>query len=90
MASMRVVILDHTGNKKTHVELPDDVPMQRLLPALAGRMQLPIEQEGNPITYCLDNRRTGRRLDEQDTLRAAGVQSDDLLALLPVVTAGYA
>jgi hypothetical protein len=90
MASLRVVIQDHTQSKKTHVELPDDVPMQRLLPALAARMQLPLQQGGNPIIYRLDHRRSGRRLDDEDTLRAADVQSDDLLTLLPEVTAGAA
>jgi hypothetical protein len=88
MASMRVVILDHTGSKKTQVELPDNVPMGRLLPALAARMQLPTQQAGVPISYQLDNRRSGRRLNDDDTLQSANVQTDDLLALLPVVTAG--
>ncbi len=88
MASMRVAILDHTGSKKTHVELPDNVPMERLLPALASRMQLPLQQGGNPIIYKLDHRRIGRRLDDRDTLRSAGVQPDDVLTLLPEVTAG--
>lgn len=88
MASLRVVIQDHTHSKKTTVELPDRVTMQRLLPALAARMQLPLEQGGNPIVYRLDHRRTGRRLDDEDTLQSADVQPDDVLTLLPEVTAG--
>lgn len=88
MASVRVVIEDHTRSKKTHVELPDNVTMQRLLPALASRMQLPLQQNGNPILYRLDHRRSGRRLDDEETLQQAGVQSDDVFTLLPEVTAG--
>ncbi len=88
MPSLRVVIQDHTRSKKTHVELPDHVPMERLLPALASRMQLPLLQGGNPIIYRLDNRRTGRRLDDEDTLQSADIQPDDILTLLPEVTAG--
>jgi WXG100 protein secretion system (Wss), protein YukD len=88
MASVRVVIQDHTHSKKTTVELPDEVTMHRLLPALATRMHLPADQGGNPIIYRLDHRRTGRRLDDEDTLRSADVQPDDLLTLLPEVTAG--
>jgi hypothetical protein len=88
MASVRVVIQDHTHSKKTTVELPDEVTMHRLLPALAARMQLPLQQAGNPIVYRLDHRRTGRRLDDEDTLRSADVHPDDLLTLLPEVTAG--
>jgi len=88
MASLRVFIQDHTQSKKTLVELPDDIPMQRLLPVLAARMQLPLQQGGNPIIYRLDHRRTGRRLDDEDTLHNAQVKADDLLTLLPEVTAG--
>ncbi len=88
MASLRVVIMDHTASKKTHVELPGDVEMRRLLPALASRMQLPLQQNGNPIIYRLDNRRTGQRLDDEHTLQTAGVHTDDVLTLLPEVTAG--
>lgn len=90
MAPVRVVIQDHTHSKKTTVELPDDVTMQRLLPALAARMGLPAHQGGNPIVYRLDQRSTGRRLDDEETLRTAGVQSDELLTLLPEVTAASA
>jgi|SRR5579864_69360 hypothetical protein len=88
MARVRVVIQDHLQSKKTLVELPDDVPMGRLLPALASRMQLPLQQGGNPVLYRLDHRRTGRRLDDHQTLRSAEVIADDLLMLLPEVTAG--
>jgi hypothetical protein len=88
MSMLRVVVQDHTQSKKTHVEMPDDVPMERLLPVLASRMQLPLEQAGNPIVYHLDHRRSGRRLEYEDTLASAGVQADDVLTLLPEVTAG--
>lgn len=88
MATVRIVISDHTRSKKTTVELPDDVSMRRLLPALATRMQLPLQQAGNPIIYRLDNRRTGQRLDDEDTLRSVDVAADDEFTLLPEVTAG--
>jgi len=88
MSMLRVVIQDHTQSKKTQVEMPNDVPMERLLPVLALRMQLPLEQAGNPIVYHLDHRRTGRRLEYEDSLSSAGVERDDVLVLLPEVTAG--
>ncbi len=88
MASLRVVIQNHTQSKKTTVELPRNIPMSRLLPALATRMQLPLQQDGRSMVYQLDHRRTGRRLDDEDTLESAGVQEDDLLGLLPEVIAG--
>ena len=88
MAQMKVIIQDHTGAKKTPVELPDDVPMRRLTPALVTKMSLPTTQGGQPLTYGLDHKRTGRRLRDDDTLRGAGVQPDDILQLMPTVTAG--
>lgn len=88
MASVRVVIQDHTRSKKTLVELPDNVTMQKLLPALTDRMQLPAQQNGNPILYRLDHHRSGRRLDDEETLQQAGVVADDVFTLLPEVTAG--
>lgn len=88
MAQIKVIIRDHTGAKKTPVELPDDVPMRRLVPALVTKMGLPTTQGGQPLTYGLDNMRTGKRLRDEDTLRAAGVMADDVLTLLPQVTAG--
>jgi proteasome lid subunit RPN8/RPN11 len=51
-------------------------------------MQLPLQQNGNPIIYRLDSRRTGVRLDDDETLNAVNVQADDEFTLLPEVTAG--
>ncbi|HUW12459.1 MAG TPA: EsaB/YukD family protein [Anaerolineae bacterium] len=88
MAQMKVIIQDQVGAKKTPVELPDDAPMSGLLRALVTKMNLPTMRGGQPITYVLDHKRSGRRLRDEDTLKGAGVQADDVLALLPQVTAG--
>ena len=88
MAQIRIAILDHTGGKKTIVELPDDVRLEDLVPALVNSMQLPTQQGGNPITYRLDNPDTGERLRDEETLAEAGVETDAVLSLLPEVTAG--
>lgn len=88
MAQIKVIVQDHTGAKKTPVELPDDVPMRRLIPALVTKMSLPTTQGGQPLTYALDHKRTGKRLRDEDTLQDGGVQPDDVLQLLPAVTAG--
>ena len=73
MASIKVIIYDPTGSKKTPVELPADVPMQRLIPALVSKMGLPTSQGANPITYRLDHRSSGKRLSEDESLADAGV-----------------
>ncbi len=88
MANIKVVIYDPTGSKKTPVELPADVSMQRLIPALVTKMGLPTTQGANPITYRLDHRASGKRLSESESLKDAGVQEDDILSLFPEVTAG--
>ena len=81
MASIKTIIYDPTGSKKTPVELPDDVPMRRLIPAL-------VSQGANPITYRLDHQASGKRLSEDESLADAGVVEDDILNLFPEVTAG--
>ena len=63
------------------VELPGDVPMRRLIPALVTKMGLPTQQGANPITYRLDHRDSGKRLSEDETLSQAGVKEDDILSL---------
>lgn len=88
MASIKVIIYDPTGSKKTPVELPDDVPMRRLIPALVTKMGLPTNQGANPITYRLDHRTSGKRLSDEESLSQAGIGEDDILSLFPEVTAG--
>jgi hypothetical protein len=88
VAILRVAVYDVVGSSKTTVEMPDDIPMEQLLPALASKMDLPLTQAGNPIAYKFDLRRTGQRLDDQDSLRSAGVQVDDALTLVPEIIAG--
>jgi len=88
MASIKVIIYDPTGSKKTPVELPNDVPMNRLIPALVTKMGLPTNQGANPITYRLDHRASGKRLADSDSLADADVTEDDILSLFPEVTAG--
>lgn len=88
MASIKVIIYDPTGSKKTPVELPDDVPMRRLIPALVSKMGLPTAQGANPITYRLDHRESGKRLGENDSLSGTGVKEEDILSLFPEVAAG--
>jgi len=88
MANVKVIIYDPTGSKKTPVELPSDVPMRRLIPALVTKMGLPTNQGANPIAYRLDHRSSGKRLADEESLQDAGVKEDDILSLFPEVTAG--
>jgi hypothetical protein len=88
VAELKVRIIVSGSAKMTPVLLPDDIPMSRLIPALVTKLNLPASQAGQPLSHALDNKRTGMRLGENDTLQSAGVQVDDVLTLLPTPTAG--
>lgn len=89
MTIIKVVVLDVTGGKAVPVNLPDDIPMRRLIPALVTKMSLPMGTIiGEPMVYVLDHLRTGRRLKDNDTLTSAEVMEDDRLKLVPLPTAG--
>ena len=89
MAKIKVIIVDHLGAKKTPVELPDDVPMRQLLPALVTKMELSMTStDGQPIQYKLDHEKSGNRLGDEETLSDAGVEAEDRLMLMPEPIAG--
>ncbi len=88
MAQIRISIMDQTGGTKTTVEVPDDVPMNQLIPALVTSLNLPVRQGGNLISYRLDNIDTGQRIAEDVTLAESEVESGAVFSLSPEVTAG--
>ncbi len=83
MPSLRVIIRDQTGSRRQPAELPADVPMRRLLPALVAKMGLPAN-----VTYTLDYPAGGHRLTDDETLSGVKVMQDEELVLLPEITAG--
>jgi hypothetical protein len=91
MAQVRVVILDPSGRKKTTVEVPDNVPAQRLTQALITRMGLPsVNDAGHPTGYELTYGRLGeeKQLAPDQTFAEAGIGSDDVLRLFTKATVG--
>jgi hypothetical protein len=88
MAQIRIAIIDQNGGTKTTVELPDDVPMNQLIPALVESLQLPTHQGRNLLTYRLDNLEDRTRIGDDETLSEAGIEAGTALSLLPEVTAG--
>lgn len=91
MGRIKVIIQDHTGAKKTPVELPDDVPMKQLIPALVTKLGLPSQWHPQdwehyrlfpePITYKLHHKRADHFLGDEDTLVNIGVTEGDTLVL---------
>lgn len=96
MGQIKVIIQVLTGANKWSVELPDDVQMKRLIPALVTKLNLP---KVNPIylweldraspdesiVYELYHQQTSRRLHGEDTLASIGVREGDTLVLLPTL-----
>jgi hypothetical protein len=72
VSGVKVMIRTGAGGYRA-AELPHDVTMRRLIPALATRLDLPIlDSDGQPIGYRLIHE--GREVGPEQTLRQAGVQ----------------
>ena len=89
MATINVTVLDSTENKRVPVELPDDAPANKLLAVLIEKLSLPKSgPDGGPLSYKFHHKNSGKQIQEQQTLAAAGVQDGDTLRLQPEITAG--
>ena len=89
MAAVEVEILDVSGNRSRKAELPDDVPVSRIIVLLVEKMKLPLNSpDGQIMSYKLHHRRTGRQLLDDQTLDDAGILTGDELRLQPEITAG--
>lgn len=85
----RVTFLDQTGAKSVEAVVSDSVTVQRILPSIITKMNLPmIGPDGNPMSYSLDHKEGGRRLLEGETLVAANVREGDHLIIYPEIVAG--
>jgi len=87
MAGVQVTIQDTTGTAARRAELPHDVTMRRLIPALLTRLNLPIlGPDGQPISYRLYHE--GREVGQDQTLQQAGVREGSVISLSQEATAG--
>ena len=85
----RVTFLDQTGAKSVEAVVSDTITVQRILPNIISKMNLPmIGPDGQPMSYSLDHKEGGRRLNEHETLNEAGVAHDDHLIIYPEIGAG--
>ena len=89
MGQIEVEIMDHTGSKRKRARLPDDAPVNRLISALITKMNLPTtDPSGQPMSYHLDHKQSGKRLRDDDTLSNAVVKTGDVLRIAAEITAG--
>ena len=88
MADMNVVLVLPAGGAR-NAEVPDDVPMQELLPELVSALELPtVGPDGRPMGYRVDSKALGRELTESETLADADVPEGDRLIITADITAG--
>ncbi|MEZ6093478.1 MAG: EsaB/YukD family protein [Pirellulaceae bacterium] len=85
----KVTFLDQTGAKSVEAVVSHTVTVRKILPSIITKMNLPvIGPDGQPMSYSLDYKEGGRRLLEDETLVAAGVQDGHHLIIYPEIVAG--
>ncbi len=85
----RVTFLDQTGAKSVDAVIADTVTVQRILPNIITKMNLPVMgPDGQPMSYSLDHKEGGTRLRDDQTLPQAGVSDGDHLIVYPEIVAG--
>jgi hypothetical protein len=85
----QVTFLDQTGAKSVEAVVSDTVTVRQILPNIITKMNLPvIGPDGQPMSYSLDHKEGGRRLNEHQTLVGSNVNSGDHLIVYPEIVAG--
>jgi len=84
-----VTFLDQTGAKSVKARIAPTVEVKKIIPNIITKMQLPVTApDGTPMSYSLDHKEGGRRLQEGQTLPDAGVQEGHHLIVYPEIVAG--
>ena len=84
---IQINLEDHTGNVQRQAKMDESASVAKLIPALITALGLPShDQAGRPITYRLSFNE--RQLEEEESLRTAGVRNGDMISLIPEFTAG--
>ena len=85
----KVIFLDQTGAKSVNAVIADTVTVKRILPNIITKMNLPVMgPDGHPMSYSLDHKEGGKRLQEDQTLIDAKVNDGDHLIIYPEIVAG--
>jgi len=86
---IQVTFLDQTGAKSVKAKISPTVTVKKILPNIITKMQLPVTApDGTAMSYSLDHKEGGRRLQETQTLPDAGVKEGDHLIVYPEIVAG--
>src|ERR1041384_636538 len=77
---IQVTFLDQTGAKSVKAKISPTVEVKKIIPNIITKMQLPVTApDGTPMSYSLDHKEGGKRLQENQTLPSAGVKEGDHL-----------
>ena len=89
MAYINIEVWDPTGSKRSIVEVPNDVPVNRILVVLIEKLSMPRNSpDGQLLSYKFHHQATKRQLLDDQTLNDAGVENGDVVRLQPEITAG--
>ena len=90
MAYINIEVQDLTGSKKDPVEVPDDIPINRILVVLIDRLSYPRYDptRGQLLSYKLHHEATKKQLIDDQTLIEARVKDGDVVRLIADITAG--
>jgi pSer/pThr/pTyr-binding forkhead associated (FHA) protein len=84
MAKIAINLIDMAGNT-TNLPLPDDKPVETLLPSVVNLLDLTqTDDTGHALRYCLFSRRFQQIIDPEGTLYSHGILADDELRIVPV------
>lgn len=88
---IQVTFLDQTGAKSVKARISPTIQVSRIIPNIITKMQLPVTApDGTPMSYSLDHKEGGKRLQESQTLPDASVREGDHLIVFPEIVAGGA
>lgn len=86
---LNLEVWDVTGNKRVMVQVPGDVPVERIIVVLIERLLLPkYSPQGEFMSYKFHHRRLGVQLFDEQTLNQQQVVEGDVLRIQPEITAG--
>ena len=70
---IQVTFLDQTGAKSVKAKISPTVEVKKIIPNIITKMQLPVTApDGTPMSYSLDHKEGGKRLQEGQTLPGGG------------------
>lgn len=90
MPFINIEVWDASASRKNNVEVPNDVPINRIIVLLVDKLNYPKYDStgGQILSYKLHHQRTKRQLPENQTFSESGVENGDILTIITEIIAG--